>query len=285
MIFLIAAILFSTLNHLIFKAFDKYHIRIYPAVTANYAACVGVGLLSALPHTAGGVPRPWLGLAAVQGLLFFISFVLIGRTTRARGVAVTGLATRLAVAIPTLAAFFMFGDTAAPAKCSGIVLALVALYLSCRPGTDKEKKDKGSAWLPVWLFITFGTHATLLKYVQVNFLTHTDLPVYVMTAFFFSLCASGLVTGSLLLMGHLRIGLRDILAGAGLGCINFGAVFFLIKTLAQPGWQSSRIFPTMSISVVIFSALGARLLFSEQIHAHLIRAILVGTAAIVLING
>ena len=75
-----------------------------------------------------------------------------------------------------------------------------------------------------------------------------------------------------------------MVAGLSLGCANYGSVYFLIRTLGVPGWQSSQIFPTVSIAVVGFSSLGAWAFFKERFHRGMIAAMVFGALSIVLVN-
>jgi drug/metabolite transporter (DMT)-like permease len=77
---------------------------------------------------------------------------------------------------------------------------------------------------------------------------------------------------------------KDSISGLVLGCTNYGAVYFLIRTLGVPGWQSSQLFPTISIAVVILSSVGARFVFSERLYRRVLGAIAIGAGSIILVN-
>ncbi len=69
-----------------------------------------------------------------------------------------------------------------------------------------------------------------------------------------------------------------------LGINNYGSVYFLIRTLGQEGWQSSVIFPTISVSVVILSFLGGFILFQEGASRRKRMATAIGLVAILCIK-
>jgi hypothetical protein len=64
-------------------------------------------------------------------------------------------------------------------------------------------------------------------------------------------------TIALLLRHQYRhVSLCSTVAGVVLGFNNYGAIFFLIVALAQPNWESSVVFPVVSVSVVLLSFFG-----------------------------
>ncbi len=84
--------------------------------------------------------------------------------------------------------------------------------------------------------------------------------------------------------GTIAIGRREIGAGMILGINNYGSIYFLIRSLGQEGWESSVIFPTISVAVVILSFLGGFILFGEGASRRKRIAMAIGVAAILCIN-
>lgn len=285
--YLLFAIGCSTANHLIFKAIANLRIQLHTAIAVNYATCVAIGWAASSKEDiiASVFRQPWYFFSLAQGLLLFTCFILIGKTTRHHGVAAAGLASRLAVAIPTVAAFFLYKDTTGIAKSAGICMAFTALFLSCLP-TDDTRLGLAPRFrlLPVWLFLCFGAHSTLLKLVQDRFLGGSSYHAYVMASFLAAFAAAAISSVYQLYQKQSKLKAMDVAAGIGLGCVNYGAVYFLIRVLGASGWQSSRIFPTISIAVVVFSTLCSYLLFNEKISRNMFGAMGLGIAAIVLIN-
>lgn len=286
MILLTLAVLFSTLNHMLFKAFSRFNITLPVAVSVNYAVCVIVGSLSSADTpflTAGITQHAWFPYSILQGGLLFGSFLSMGYTTYRCGVSTASLAARLSVAIPTIAAFFLYADSLTAAKICGIAAALWALYLSCVSPSVPDRKLPDTT-LPLGLFILSGLQAALLKFVQFNFLGQNGYHEYVTVSFLFAFSFSAAFVTFRILKRFVTLNQKDLAAGCALGCINYGAVFLLIKTLGQPGWESSRVFPTISILVVAASSLSARLFFKEPISRRLIAAMVIGGIAILLVN-
>jgi len=285
-IFLTFAIIFSTINHLLFKAFARFNIDLLTAIVFNYFVCVIIGYGTSVEKLFQGsiFTQNWYIFSIIQGALFAVSFFLMGRTTKKYGVAVTSLATRLAVAIPVVAAFFLYNDIISVTKITGVLIALFALYLSCAGQENTPSVSKTKAFLPVFLFISFGMHSTFIKFVQENFLGSTSYSTYIMSSFLAALILSGSILLWRVIMKKCICQWRDVAAGIILGCANYGAIYFLIRALSVPGWESSQLFPTISISIVILSSLGARIFFREQISRKILLSLVIGIGAIVLVN-
>jgi len=132
MIFLILAIVFSSLNHLLFKAFARFRINLLSAIVTNYAVCVVIGFSSSYESIdiSSMFGQNWYPLSVLQGGVFVACFFLMGWTTEKHGVAITSLSSRLSVAIPTFIAFLLYDDTVSALKLIGIFTALIALLLN-----------------------------------------------------------------------------------------------------------------------------------------------------------
>lgn len=286
MTYLLSAILCSTVNHLLFKSFSRYRVNLLSAIVTNYAVCVLIGLGSSYQAVLSRPPleQAWLPFSVIQGLIFVGCLFLIGKTTARNGVGVASLATRLSVTIPTVAAFFLYGDTIMATKVTGIVAALFALYLSCVEPKNTATPRAALSLLPVSLFLVFGAHSILIKFVQEFYLGHSAYHTYVMFSFISALVFSGCALAWGLIRQQQVFGLKELLFGAALGCTNYGSVYFLIRALGVPGWQSSRLFPTISIAVVGLSALGAAIIFKEKITRRMLTAFAIGGVSILLVN-
>ncbi len=287
MYFLALSITCSTLNHLIFKAFQRWNIAILSAIVTNYLICIFIGYIS-LDKAIFDVSlwhQKWFFYSWVQGCLLIGSFFLMGLATQRSGIGVAALSSRLAVVIPILAAFILYGDSLNFFKLTGIVGAIIALYLSSIESESLKKLRKDSApILPLTLFILFGFHLTFAKYVQEFHLNRISYHGYVMFAFASAFLIGLLALAYCLIKRTIAIGRREVGAGIMLGINNYGSIYFLIRTLGQKGWESSVIFPTIGVSVVILSFLGGSILFQEGASCRKWIAMAIGVVAILCIN-
>ncbi len=286
MTFLILTVVLSTINHLLFKAFARFRIDLLSAIAVNYAVCILIGYGSSSEKVFQGsiFARDWYPFSILQGIIFVGCLFLLGRTTAKHGVTAATIATRLSVAIPTAAAFFLYNDLVTALKILGILAALYALYLSCVAPSGFASSVKSISRLPFVLFLVFGAHATLLKFVQQRFLGATSYHVYIMFAFLSAFILSGAVLAWRLAKKKQKFRWKELVWGLVLGCSNYGAIYFLIRVLGVPGWESSQLFPTISISVVALSAFAAWVFFKERPCWRMLGALVIGAGAIVLVN-
>lgn len=287
MLFIFLAILGSGVIPVIFRAFEGWRVDLFWAIPINYVTCVTIGTLlsgdfSVFEKLAGA---PWLGWAALQGFLLAVNFFLLAHTAQRAGVAIAALASRLSVAIPSVLAFLLYGDTLTPVKILGLAAALAALYLCTAP----ERNGGGTSaklfhLLPLLVFATFGCYFSILKYLQTYYLDPTNYHAYVMSGFAFAFITSIVIGRAKGLMFSADFRSVHLLAGVGLGMINYIAVYSLLRVLALQGWQSSQLYPIYSVGVVAVSTLLAFICFRERLSRRKMAGLLVGLVAVGLLN-
>jgi drug/metabolite transporter (DMT)-like permease len=287
MVFLFLAIVGSGVLPVLFRAFDGWRVNLFWAIPANYVTCVLVGSYFAGNSVSASIAisKPWLWFAAVQGILLAVNFYLLARTAQRAGVAVAALASRLSVAIPSLLAFALYGDSLTVIKLAGLIAALLALYLCT---ASEEGQAVSSArwfqWMPIVVFATFGVYFSILKYLQTYYLNESSYHSYVMSGFVFALLSSIAIGGAQGVFTAADFRLKHILAGIVLGCINYVAVYALLQVLALKGWQSSQLYPIYSVGVVAVSTLLALICFREKLSRQKSIGLTVGVVAVALLN-
>jgi drug/metabolite transporter (DMT)-like permease len=287
MLFLVLAILGSASLPVLFRAFDDWRVNIFWAIPANYLTCIFVGSL-----LAGGElnllklrSQPWILFAVLQGVILAVNFFLLAHTAQRAGVSVAALASRLSVAIPSLTAFLIYGDSFNFLKIAGLAAALLSLYLCTASGGDLSAAHSPShKLLPVLVFLTFGCYFTMLKYAQNYYLNESSYHSYVMSGFLFAFAASLVIglTQGVLAASDFRV--HHLVGGILLGVVNYVAVYALLKVLALKGWESSQLFPIYSVGVVAVSSLLAVILFKERLSRLRTLGLVVGLMAVALLN-
>jgi drug/metabolite transporter (DMT)-like permease len=287
MIYLLLAIFGSGVIPVIFRAFDKVGVNLFWAIPANYVTCVLIGSIWAgnTPDVTTLSAEPWIGFAAVQGILLAVNFYLLAYTAQRAGVAVAALASRLSVAIPSLLAFVLYGDALTMVKMAGLCAALLALYLCTAP----DRNAGGSTarlfqLMPILVFATFGCYFSILKYLQAYYLGASSYHAYVMSGFVFAFVSSIVIGVSRGVFASRDFRIKHILAGIFLGGVNYVAVYALLEVLALKGWESSQLFPIYSVGVVAVSAILAMLFFQETLSRRKTIGLAVGLAAVTLLN-
>ena len=256
-------------------------------MVVNYFTCVVLGglLFRGFDLELFSDLQDWYVLAIIQGFLLITCFFLMAWTTQKVGVVESALASRLSVVIPIAFAFFLFNEQVGWRKLLGIVLALMALYFSTVDrGRPKGFLSPQHLVLPISLFIGFGLHLTFTKYAQACCLTGTTFHVYVMSMFAVALLFGAFALVWRVTAGKVKIRFKDVAGGLILGINNYGAIYFLLRTLAQPGWDSSVVFPVISVAVVCFGVLGGRLFFGEILSTRKLGALAAGVLAIAILN-
>ena len=287
MLFLTLAIVGSGVIPVIFRAFDSWRVNLFWAIPVNYVTCVFIG-----NYLAGDsldlrklASQPWILLAALQGVLLAVNFFLLAHTAQRAGVAIAALASRLSVAIPSILAFLLYGDSLSPLKLAGLIAALLALYLCTAP-------DKASGGitprlfqlLPILVFATFGCYFTILKYLQTYYLDMSSYHSYVMAGFVFAFLSSIVIGFGKGVISTAELRGLHVIAGLGLGVVNYLAVYALLRVLALKGWESSQLYPIYSVGVVAVSTVLAFLCFRERLSREKALGLAVGLAAVALLN-
>ena len=287
MLFLALAIFGSGVIPVIFRAFDEWRVNLFWAIPVNYVTCVLIGSL--LSGDGLEVHRlaaqPWILWAALQGFLLAVNFFLLAHTAQRAGVAIAALASRLSVAIPSILAFTLYGDSLSAVKVAGLSLALVSLYLCTAP----DKKNIGLRpqlfhFLPIIVFATFGCYFTILKYLQTSYLDASSYHSYVMSGFVFAFLTSISIGFGKGVISTSEFHRRHVFAGLGLGAVNYAAVYALLRVLSLKGWESSQLYPIYSVGVVAVSTLLALLCFRERLSRQKFLGLGVGVAAVALLN-
>ena len=271
MFYLAIAIILTSYLTLSFKVLERLRIPNFPSIVFNYLACVGTGyLLSGVAPFQGGLSQPWVPWAALMGTMFVTLFNVIAFSAQRINVAVTSVATKLSMVIPFLIAMPLYGEKVGLVQSLGIVLALVAVWLTCWPagGVHGSSGKEHHGWMiivPVLLFIGSGLLDAIIKYVEQGFMKGSGSDSILTSAFSVAGSLGMLLLVFRLATGKERFDPRSILAGIAVGVPNYLSIWFLVKVLAQYPGRSSMIFPVVNMGIVLFSTVAARVLFKEHI--------------------
>ena len=269
MLFLIGSIILTSYLTLSFKVTERLHINTFQAIVFNYLTCVITGSLfnRHFPINAEAVQQPWFPWALLMGAVFIIIFNILGFTTQQLGVSVASVANKLSLVIPFIFSVLLYKDPVTPLKLLGILLALIAVYLTVKRD-NKQTGKKTSKWLfslPILLFAGSGLLDTMIKYTEQRFLNSSNYNDFLITAFA-SAAAIGLITLSILVItGRQKFEYKAVLAGAAIGFPNYFSIWCLVIVLKQYKGNSSAIIPINNMGIVLFSALAAWLLFKERL--------------------
>ena len=250
----------------VFKLYDRFKVNTSNAIVMNYlmAAIWSFSLDPSGLALHGASEQAWFFPAMIMGVMFITLFNIIGISTQKIGVSVTTVANKMSLIMPVLFALVFLGDSVNAIKIIGIITALVAVFLTTRT-ENSSSIDKRYAFFPLIVFIGSGFIDTFFKYNEVYTLGTNGMEPFLawifLTAFVLGL---GVLTYNYIKTKNIPNG-RAVIGGIVLGTINYFSVFFLMKSLAMKGMQSSVIFPVINMSIVALSALAGVFFFKEKI--------------------
>lgn len=272
--FLLFCILSSTSIFVIFKFLDRFGVPSFPVIVINYLFATLLGIL--LTPTRHGIERAlgsdWLLPGLVIGFLFIVMFFLVAHSSARAGISVTTVAGKMSVIFPIVFSMLIDpGDRITLPKAAAIATALIGVSLTViHP--EKMKTDRTVVLVPLLLFVGMGVVDSLVKYAQHRFVNDEETALFSAALFFMAF-----LTGVLVI--PFRRGSRSAFGkpnvwfwGAALGAVNFGSIYFLVKTLnygVPPGsaFDSSVVFGVNNTAIVALSVLAGYVVFSERLLA------------------
>ena len=264
MIYLFLSILFSTGIFVIFKYFGIYKIDVLKAIFVNYIVAFSMGFFFAerqIPFSEIYL-QPWFSGALFLGALFVSIFFVMAMTAQKNGVSVTSIAGKMSVVVPVVFGIILYNESVTFLKIVGIMMALIAVYLS---SVKEEKSEKnGTLLLPILLFIGSGTIDTLLKYIQENYVADEDVSIFSGSLFGIAGVFAFFILVIKTIKKRASFGYKNIIAGIILGVPNYYSIIFLIKALQNKNFESSTLFTINNVAIVVVSTLVGLFFFKEK---------------------
>ncbi len=266
MIFLVLSVLSSSVIFVIFKLFNRFGINTLQAIIFNYFFAFSAGILvDAQPFNPGRIPtEPWFPGILILGFLFIAVFYLAALTTQRSGLSVVSVATKMSVAIPVLFGIILYNESTGFVKVTGIIMALIAVYLTSIKKKEGITIRKRNLVYPLLVFFGSGIIDTTLKFLETSYVAEVDVALFTSSIF-----ATAGIIGTLILViqgirGTLKLSLKNLLGGIALGIPNFGSIYFLVLALRSNGMESSTVFPLNNVAIVMVSTFLGILLFKEK---------------------
>ncbi len=266
MIYLIFSIFISSLLFVIFKLFAVYKVNTLQAIVINYV----VALLFGFIHSGASISvkeiiqQPWFFNAIILGVLFITVFLVMGITAQKNGLSVASVAGKMSVVIPVLTGIFLYKESIGFVKLIGIILALVAVYLSSAKSDTAPVQFKNLLF-PVLLFLGSGVIDTLLKYTETTFVSKAAVPMFLSTIFGFAMLFGFLFLVAQFIRTREQFEWKTLIGGLVLGIPNYYSMEFLLKALQTKGLESATIFTINNMSIVILTTVFALLFFKEKL--------------------
>ena len=284
MIFLLLSILFSTGLFVVFKYFGIYKIDVLKAIFVNYIVAFSMGFFFAerqIPISEIYL-QPWFSGALFLGALFVSIFFVMAMTAQKNGVSVTSIAGKMSVVVPVFFGIILYNESVTFLKIVGIIMALIAVYLS---SVKEEKSEKnGTLLLPILLFIGSGTIDTLLKYIQENYVADEDVSIFSGSLFGIAGVFAFLILVIKTIKKRESFGYKNIIAGIILGVPNYYSIIFLIKALQNKNFESSTLFTINNVAIVVVSTLVGLFFFKEKFSIKNKIGVAMAVLAIILVT-
>ena len=148
-------------------------------------------------------------------------------------------------------------------KITGILLALLAVYLSSAKSDVTPVKIKNLLF-PLLLFLGSGTIDTSLKYMEKNYVSASDVPLFLATIFGFAFVFGFLTLLFQFIKGKLTFQYKNIIGGLVLGIVNYFSMELLLKAF-KSDIESSVLFTINNVGVVVLTTIFALLFFKEKL--------------------
>lgn len=293
MVYLILSIFVSASLIFIFKLFQHFNVHTFQAIVINYVVCVAVGLFF-----PGGsdvlqpeiLSRTWAYFAMALGTIFIVTFYLMAITTQKVGVTATSVAAKISLVIPVLFSLLVLKSSLKDytiINYFGMTIALVAIVLSSiRPSRIDEVKTSAAMalLLPLIIFLNSGIADSLINYTNRYHLQPHEASQFTMLTFATSAFAGGLVLVYQLIFQKTPFKKRSLWAGIALGVPNYFSIFFLILALSAFNNDGAFLYPINNIGIILVGAIGAVILFKEQLSKLNLLGIGLAILALVLIS-
>ena len=265
MIYLVLSILISSLLFVIFKLFDVFKINTLQAIVVNYAIALSFGLgTSSLSLSVVDIPKqPWFLGAFCLGFLFISVFNIMGITAQRNGLSVASVAGKMSVVIPIIFGIIVYNEGVGLVKIVGILMALVAVYLSSAKSDTNPVKFKNLLF-PLLLFIGSGVLDTGLKYVETTSVSNGEEPMFLATIFGCAFILGSFVVITQMINGKFQFHWKNFVGGIVLGVPNYYSMEFLLKAF-KTDIESSTLFTINNVGIVILTTVFALLFFKEKL--------------------
>lgn len=216
---------------------------------------------------------PWLLIFAL-GVLLPSVFLLLSKSLSHAGIIKTEIAQRLSVVLSLAAAYYIFQEHFSQLKILGVVLGLasILMILLSNRGVGAQAQQGAGYLLLVWL--GYAAIDVLLK-----FTTGLGLQFSLVLNLIF-ICAFVLSMAYLLIKNGNVGSMSNIVAGLGLGLLNFANIAFYVKAHMLLKDTPAIVFAGMNILVVVFGVLAGLICFKERLKSASIVGLGLGFASV-----
>lgn len=287
MIWLVLSVLASSAIFVIFRLLPRVGALTFPAIVVNYVVAAGCGffMISNDYNITDQLSQPWFYGGLALGALFISLFYLMAFTAQRTGVGVTSIATKMSLVLPV--AWFMITDPSdSPTflKISAVLLAVLGVVLSARK-TQNGAFNWSYVLFPMIIFVGSGIIDLVIgQFSNATYLqSDNDQYLFASTPFITSTLIGVVVLVGRVVRKQAVMNVPTAIAGTVLGLVNFGSIYFLVRTFDANLLDRSAIIPVNNLGVVLLSALASLLFFREVFSVKNKLGLLLSVVAIALL--
>lgn len=277
MIYLILAVLSSSLVSIIMRLSGNYIKNNTTILSCNYVMCsilslFYMGSIDVLPMEPGiGFA---LGLGLISGVLYLACFILMQWNVHKNGAALSSTFMKLGIVVPTIMSIILFREQPTFLQVIGLLIAFSAIvFINMEKGEGKQKNALGL----IALFLGGGICDACSKIYEF-YGVPTLKNQFLFYTFFSALVLSVLVV----LIKKEKLCKFDLLFGLLLGVPNyFSARFLLLSLEAVPAVLA---YPSFSVATIVVVSLSGFLFFKEKLTKRQSVGIGVILVSLVLLN-
>jgi drug/metabolite transporter (DMT)-like permease len=281
MLFIVLSVVQSVLIFVTFRLFERYKVGNLQAIVVNYIIASMFGfLINPVPvHITDLTSFSWFNSALLLGVLFIGTFFMFALSSQKAGVAVTSVTSKMSLVIPIIISVLFWGESLNFLRVAGIIMALLAFYLTFRKKGPIQWKAKYT-YLPFLVFAGNGLVDTTMKYAD-HYHIEKDQILFLALVFSTAFIIGAVFMGFQSVRGKIRIRWRDIAGGVFLGLINFGSTYYMLKAISV--FESSVVFPVTNAAIVGLSGIVGYFGFRERLSWINWMGILLAVTAILII--
>lgn len=282
MLNLILAFVSSVLISIFLRVSESKVKNNYAMFLANYFICSALSALYIMLEGGSDAFRIQtgsgfaLGLGALGGILFLVSFVLLRWNISMNGVVLSATFMRLGVLVPTIMAIVAFHEQPGWMQLFGLVAAVVAIIIINGGKSDSKEGSRGKIWLLVLLIMGGFTDSLANIFDKVG-----QAAVKNQYLFFIFIVATLLCVGILIVQKH-RPSKWELLWGALVGIPNYFSTRFMLLALGE--LPAIVVYPVYNIATILLLSLAGVLIFKEKLNTRKAVGLVFIVVALILLN-
>ncbi|MGY5353263.1 EamA/RhaT family transporter [Wenyingzhuangia sp. IMCC45533] len=284
MLYLLLSVLFTSIVFLGLKEFNRFKIDNFQGIVASYFTATFIGYFfgEIQPTYSFLIHKSWVYGALSISLIFISVFNIMAITAQKGGLSIMSVANKMSVVIPIMVGVVFYREGLGFYKVLGILMALLGVWFTSIK-KEQQSFSKDLWYLPIIIFVGSGVADTIINHMQTFYVPQNEIGVFSTSLFLF--CGlMGLTFHVIkLLRGTLKPSAKSIVGGCILGIPNYFSVYFLLKALSQPNYQTSFIFSVNNVLVVLSSVFLGVLFYKEKLTIRNYLGVLMSVIAIVLL--